>query len=155
MSTEASSSATQTPTTATPTPQKTFNLACHCGNVKFQADLDQDLGKSGRCNCSSCFITRLWAHPVTNLDSFKLLSSEDTVSVYNYASKRVDHYFCKTCGTQTYLKTDIPGYGKFIYVSINCLQGLTQEQFAAIPIHSYANGAEDKHHETPKFTNHL
>ncbi|GAM22068.1 hypothetical protein SAMD00019534_052430, partial [Acytostelium subglobosum LB1] len=140
--------------TKEPTPQKTFDFACHCGAVKFQCELDHDLRQSGRCNCSSCSITRLWCHPVTNISSFKMLTPEENQSVYRYGTNYTGHYFCKTCGTQTYIKGDHPGFGTYSYVSINCLQGFTQEQFSAIPVH-YANGAEDNHKDTPKFTSHL
>ncbi|GAM18933.1 hypothetical protein SAMD00019534_021080, partial [Acytostelium subglobosum LB1] len=152
------SSETTTPTTpATPpttTPQKTFTMSCHCGGVKFQAEMDQDLAKSGRCNCSSCFITRLWVHPVTDLTTFKLLTPAENITQYFYATKTCGHHFCKTCGTQTHLQGDYPGYGPYIFVSVNCIQGLTQEEFSNIKLR-YTDGANDSFKDVPKFTKHL
>ncbi|GAM25702.1 hypothetical protein SAMD00019534_088770, partial [Acytostelium subglobosum LB1] len=134
--------------------QKLFNFSCHCGDVKFLCNLDSDLGQSQRCNCSSCFATRLWEHPVTDPQSFKLLTPESNIGDYRHGSKQIGHYFCKTCGTQVYVRGEFPGFGPIFYVSITCIQGLTQEQFAAIPIH-YVDGAEDNYMEPPIFTKHL
>ncbi|GAM22066.1 hypothetical protein SAMD00019534_052410 [Acytostelium subglobosum LB1] len=144
---------TSSETVTTPI-QKLFDLSCHCGNVKFQAELEESLSKSGRCNCSSCFITRLWVHPIDNMSSFKLLTPEENVSQYLYGTKQCQHFFCKTCGTPTHIKGDYPGYGPYMYVSVPCLLGLTQEQFASLPF-KYGDGANDDFMNTPKFTKHL
>ncbi|GAM22067.1 hypothetical protein SAMD00019534_052420 [Acytostelium subglobosum LB1] len=138
----------------TPPPQRLYTVSCHCGGVKFQAQMEKELTKGHRCNCSSCFKTRMWVHPVSDLSTFKMMTPEENVSQYVYNTKMCEHYFCKTCGTQTHMMGDCPGYGRYILASINCLEELTQEEFSNIKFR-YADGINSNFMDVPKYTNHL
>jgi hypothetical protein len=72
---------------------------CHCGAVRFEADID--LGSTVACNCSYCSKrgSILTAVP---MDRFRLTAGEDRLSTYRFNRHQIDHRFCSTCGVQAF-----------------------------------------------------
>lgn len=131
---------------------KTYQGSCHCGAVKFEAELDLEQS-TYRCNCSICRRTRFWP-AVAREGGFRLLSGEAELTQYLFNTKKNEHYFCKHCGVRPFgIGTDTP-IGKMYGVNLGCLAGVSEEELSRLPI-TYIDGLHDKWQGAPEFFNHL
>jgi hypothetical protein len=129
---------------------KTYRGSCHCGAVRFEADLDLESG-SFRCNCSICRRTRFWP-AVARPEGFRLLQGEDALVKYVFG-ERNHHFFCGTCGVRVFgVGNDTP-IGKMVGVNIGCLENVPEDTLSAIPI-VYIDGLHDRM-QAPASTAHL
>lgn len=132
--------------------KKTYHGSCHCGAVKFEADLDLTQN-TYRCNCSICRRTRFWP-AVAMPEDFRLLAGEADLTQYLFNTKKNQHYFCKHCGVRAFgVGTETP-MGKMYGVNLMCLDDVSDEKLSAAPI-VYTDGRSDNWQNTPKFFNHL
>jgi hypothetical protein len=130
---------------------KTYGGSCHCGAVRFEADLDLTQA-SYRCNCSICRRNRFWA-AVATPDHFRLLAGEDALTEYLFHTRKNQHFFCRTCGVRAFgVGNDTP-VGRMYGVNIGCLEGVSEEELARIPI-TYVDGMHGRG-ERPQFFAHL
>jgi hypothetical protein len=87
--------------------------SCHCGHVRFEADVDPD--KVGLCHCTDCQVSTGSAFrtnvPVPG-NAFTMLSGEPTIYIKTTAESGNPRAqaFCPTCGTSIYSTT--PGDGR-------------------------------------------
>jgi hypothetical protein len=131
---------------------KTYQGSCHCGAVRFEADIDLSLA-TFRCNCSICARNRFWA-AVVKPPAFRLLEGKAAVTQYVFYSMRNQHYFCRTCGVRAFgVGNDAEG-GEVIGVNIGCLNDATAGELAAAPI-QYCDGKNDNWQNPPAVTNYL
>lgn len=131
--------------------KKTYAGTCHCGAVRFEADLDLS-APSFRCNCSICRRTRFWV-AVATPDDFRLLDGGDQLTEYRFNKKTNQHFFCRHCGVRAFgVGNDTP-IGKMYGVNIGCLEDIEESTLSAVPI-VYVDGLHDRT-DAPEFTAHL
>ena len=132
---------------------KTYQGSCHCGAVRFEADIDLSAG-TGRCNCSYCAKVRNWSARIKP-DALRMLAGEDALADYQFGTKSAHHRFCKTCGVRTFSTGYIEQIGgAFVSVMLSCLDGVDPGELAAAPVR-YANGRDNKWFDAPSETRHL
>lgn len=131
---------------------KTYTGSCHCGAVRFEADLDLT-APTFRCNCSICRRTRFWA-AVAREDGLRVLSGRERLTQYLFNTRKNEHWFCPTCGVRPFgIGTETP-IGRMFGVNVGCLEGVSEAELAAVPV-TYVDGREDRWQSAPEFTGHL
>lgn len=130
---------------------KTYHGSCHCGAVKFEADLDLTQS-SYRCNCSICRRTRFWP-AVVKPEGFRLLSGESELVQYLFNTNKNQHYFCRVCGVRPFgVGTETP-IGVMYGVNLGCLDDVSDEELSRIPT-TYVDGLNDRF-TPPEYCAHL
>ena len=140
--------------------KKTYSGSCHCGQVKFEADIDFAEG-TGKCNCSICAKSRYWGI-VIKPEAFRLLQGERELTEYHFKSddpqfawKRGSSEFCRHCGIRPFGRGDVPELGgAFVSVNIAALDDVDVSEFFRGTIR-YADGRHDNWQNTPAETRHL
>ena len=76
---------------------QTFHGSCHCGTLRYEAELDLAAG-TGKCNCSYCWKTRNWSIGIKP-EQFRWIAGEQDAGRYGFApDSKNAHVFCKRCG---------------------------------------------------------
>jgi hypothetical protein len=101
---------------AAPALATTHRGSCHCGAVRFEAELDPSAG-GARCNCTICTkIAQVGA--IVKPSAFRLLAGEESLSTYEWGLKTSRRFFCKHCGVHAFGRGHLKELGGD-YVSIN------------------------------------
>lgn len=132
--------------------KKTYHGSCHCGAIRFAADLDLTETTS-RCNCSICMKARFWKQ-VVPADAFRLAEGEEALSEYLFAGHAIRHVFCRHCGIKPFGRGQLEGFGPFIAVNLVCLDDATDAELAGAPV-VYEDGRHDRWEAPPSETRHL
>lgn len=102
-----------------------YHGSCQCGAVSY--DVDLDLGSTITCNCSRC--QRMgFVLSFAPADKFRLLGGADQLTEYRFASRTIQHLFCRICGLESFARGSMPDGSPMIAVNVNCLDGVEPRQ---------------------------
>jgi hypothetical protein len=132
--------------------KKTYHGSCHCGAVRFEANIDLSKGTT-RCNCSICTKARAW-FTIVKADQFLMMTGEDAMADYRWTppGKRrpnLRYRFCKTCGVRAFAQGDQESMGgKFYAVAVAALDDADPRELAASI--KYVDGRHDRYDQPPE-----
>ncbi len=77
-----------------------FEGSCHCGAVRFRVDAALP-AQAISCNCSHCrrkgFLLSFFP-----AEQFELMEGEESLLSYKFNTHKIEHRFCRVCGTQPF-----------------------------------------------------
>ena len=135
--------------------QKTYTGSCHCGAIRFEADIDLAQG-TNKCNCSICSKSRAWFSFVPG-QALRLLQGAEAQTEYRWTPPGkpepfLHFFFCKICGVRTYASGDHPSFGGLFYaVSVAALDEVDTDELAAAPV-QYIDGRHNRFDQAPADT---
>ena len=103
-----------------------YNLNCHCGAVKIEAETDLKAIK--QCNCSICKRKNAKMNLISK-DSIKILKGKENLSTYQFNTMKAEHFFCKTCGIYTHHNRRSDPNGAAI--NIGCIDAINPFDYEA------------------------
>ena len=139
---------------------KTYHGSCHCGEIRFEADVDLSETAIRKCNCSFCLKSG-YKKALIGYDELRITAGEDLLQNCraqdsNWPEGDIDHYRCPNCGMQPFSRgylEEIMG-GNFWAVNGACLDDVTEEELAAAPV-IYEDGKRDRQDREPEITRYL
>ncbi len=102
-------------------PEFSHSGSCHCGKVRFTADMDDPKAGLYRCNCSLCRKKGIVMKAVAD-SAFRVTDGQGALSLYQWNKNIAEHYFCSICGVYTHHRRRRDPTQ--ISVNIECVQGL-------------------------------
>lgn len=74
---------------------------CHCGAVRFEAEVTEPPIAALQCNCSVCRMTG-FIHVLVPHEQFNLTSGSEELSSYRFGTGTAEHLFCRRCGVKSF-----------------------------------------------------
>ena len=124
----------------------TLNGSCHCGSVRFTAELPFGLASARRCTCSICRMRGAVAVTSTP-EGFRVTKGEDRLATYRFNTKSAEHHFCTVCGIYTHHKRR--SNPRQLGVNVACLEGVSPFDFREVVVYDgQRHPADNAEHET-------
>ena len=118
----------------------TLNGGCHCGAVKFTAELPRGLASARRCTCSICRMRGAVA--VTSTPAgFRVTEGADKLATYRFNTGAAEHHFCSLCGIYTHHKRR--SNPRELGVNVACLEGVSPFDFPEVVVNDGLNHPSD------------
>lgn len=117
-----------------------MNGRCHCGAVRFAAELTDGFNTIRRCTCSFCRMRGAVAVSAA-LGGVHILHGEEALTSYRFNTGEAQHFFCSRCGIYTHhqRRSNQKQYG----VNVACLEGVSPFDFAEVPVMDGVNHPSD------------
>lgn len=133
---------------------RTYGGGCHCGAVRFEADLDIAAG-THKCNCSICTKLRLWSVKIRP-EAFRLLAGATELTDFQGGNAVAHHLFCRRCGVHAFERIEMPNMDGAPYLNVNvaCLDAVDIDELAAAPVTCH-DGRNDDWAAPPAEMRHL
>jgi hypothetical protein len=74
---------------------------CHCGAVRFEAEVPDPPIPALDCNCSVCRMAG-FLHVMVPHDRFELITGRDALTSYRFGTGTAEHLFCRRCGVKSF-----------------------------------------------------
>ncbi|KAJ2744656.1 hypothetical protein GGI20_002797 [Coemansia sp. BCRC 34301] len=102
---------------------------CHCRAVTWEIQAPAKL-RVDECDCSMCEMHG-FQHIIVPKSRFTLLSGQDSITTYTFNTHVAQHYFCKTCGIESFYvpRSNPDGYS----VNFRCLDRDNVAEFEILP----------------------
>src|SRR5689334_20479486 len=101
---------------------------CHCGAVRFEAEVD--LAAGSMCNCTVCTKIATVA-AIVKPSAFALLAGEDSLSTYEWGGKISRRKFCKHCGVHCFAFGHLEELGgDYVSINLNTIDGFDRGAIA-------------------------
>ena len=91
---------------------------CHCGLVRFEAEVPAGEVEVHACDCSICAMTG-YLHLIVPEDDFRLIEGQRETVTYRFGTGTARHIFCGQCGIKSFYRPR--SHPRSISVNLRCL----------------------------------